>query len=696
MKILILLLLLSVTQISFADWEKCNINNVDSNIQALTIKDKIIFAGTANSGILRSTDNGDSWETVNKGLQLQSVYGITAIDTLLFTSTGYGVFCSSDMGRSWRSKKNGMELIGLSLVAIGATLYGVSTSPRGLLMRSIDKGESWTSMDQYCSVSYLYDHKIVAKDTTLFIVTNSGLIRSADNGDSWAPVTLNISNVKVVYDLMLCGTALFATISDSLQSMVIRSTDNGESWVKVRTGINKDDRYGLSENRGVLFATSRKETYRSTDNGNNWEVITPYSLKIGYRALTNIGSILFAATRDEIYKSMDNGLSWSSLYSGIYAQNISSLVAFDSVLYLATSNGIRRSTDFGIIWANASTGLTNAYLPPIVSLAVKDTSIFAFTDRGVIFRSTDNGENWIFANKGLRKDDGREPTEIIAIGVKDSIVYIRARYFNIATEEARDFKSTNNGENWISAKILTVPSFTDKSKTFAFGSWYVGVGHGTDSGDNWLEFKSTYKLIDTSVYTVVTTNTSAFAGTNGKGIYRSTDFGETWKQVNKGLTNLDIRSFAVNDTIIFAGTEGGGVYGSTDNGNTWIPKNTKLMTTTVQSLTISDNTLFAGTSGEGIFRCKLTDFATDVDESSTPNTSFQIFPQPSNDYLRIRGVKKSLHSSDNFIRIYNLLGESVKSEPIAGISQMQIDISSLASGVYYLKIGAETKMLVKQ
>ncbi len=64
-----------------------------------------------------------------------------------------------------------------------------------------------------------------------------------------------------------------------------------------------------------------------------------------------------------------------------------------------------------------------------------------------------------------------------------------------------------------------------------------------------------------------------FAGTEGAGIFRSTDRGDTWTPVNTGLhfdpeRTLFIRAFAHNKGMIYAGASDA-LYASTDGGDTW-------------------------------------------------------------------------------------------------------------------------------
>lgn len=64
-----------------------------------------------------------------------------------------------------------------------------------------------------------------------------------------------------------------------------------------------------------------------------------------------------------------------------------------------------------------------------------------------------------------------------------------------------------------------------------------------------------------------------FAGTEGAGIFRSTDHGDTWTPINTGLRfepgeGLSIRAFAHKGGLIYAGAPDA-LYASTDGGDTW-------------------------------------------------------------------------------------------------------------------------------
>jgi photosystem II stability/assembly factor-like uncharacterized protein len=95
-------------------------------------------------------------------------------------------------------------------------------------------------------------------------------------------------------------------------------------------------------------------------------------------------------------------------------------------------------------------------------------------------------------------------------------------------------------------------------------------------------------------------------------MFRSSDSGQTWEKINKGLLAFYIRTLAISSNgHIFAGADfvggAGGVYRSTDNGESWVEINHDDITVDVRALAINANGhIFAGTyaggTAGGIFR----------------------------------------------------------------------------------------------
>lgn len=105
-----------------------------------------------------------------------------------------------------------------------------------------------------------------------------------------------------------------------------------------------------------------------------------------------------------------------------------------------------------------------------------------------------------------------------------------------------------------------------------------------------------------SITALLVNGTNLFAGTEGGGIFLSTNNGQNWTAVNNGLTNQNVRALAVSGNNLFAGTVGDGVFLSTNNGESWAAANNGLTNLTINSLAASDKNIFAGTEGAGVFR----------------------------------------------------------------------------------------------
>ncbi|MCX6133739.1 MAG: T9SS type A sorting domain-containing protein [Ignavibacteriales bacterium] len=133
------------------------------------------------------------------------------------------------------------------------------------------------------------------------------------------------------------------------------------------------------------------------------------------------------------------------------------------------------------------------------------------------------------------------------------------------------FLSTNDGANW-------------KKLNLADGTWTNGLVAALDgSGGTDIFVAATWGAVGEPC-----------------GVIRSTDFGQTWFEVNSGLTNLFLTSLAVSvgddgSKNLFAGTWGGGVFRSTNNGARWNPVNTGLHGLNVKALAVAGSTLLAGT-----------------------------------------------------------------------------------------------------
>jgi len=156
------------------------------------------------------------------------------------------------------------------------------------------------------------------------------------------------------------------------------------------------------------------------------------------------------------------------------------------------------------------------------------------------------------------------------------------------TEKGGVFQSTDNGTNWkLSSSGLPITSVTALTSVIdiLFAGSGTGVFRSVNNGINWTEVNSgLQKYSQVSAFTV--SGTTLYAGTE-YGVYRSTNLGLNWISQNNGLpSNADIRDLVFLGDILFAGDYNHGVYRSTNNGS-WTKMNTGLTDTSISSISVS-------------------------------------------------------------------------------------------------------------
>ncbi len=127
------------------------------------------------------------------------------------------------------------------------------------------------------------------------------------------------------------------------------------------------------------------------------------------------------------------------------------------------------------------------------------------------------------------------------------------------------------------------------------------------SGSCFAQWSQTSGPGSAGIKTLFHDSSVLFAGTIGKGIYKSTDDGLSWQPSNSGMNDVTVRSIAKNSSYLFAGVQfdaagNSGVYRSSDNGNSWMLVNTGIENKTVKALYADDSVILAGTIGASVFR----------------------------------------------------------------------------------------------
>ncbi len=163
-----------------------------------------------------------------------------------------------------------------------------------------------------------------------------------------------------------------------------------------------------------------------------------------------------------------------------------------------------------------------------------------------------------------------------------------------------------------------------------------------------------------------------------------------WQQTN-GPFGGTVNALAINSNgEIFAGT-GAGVFRSSDNGDNWTQINTGLTNTDVFALAFnSDGQVFAGTRGGGVFRSVGSTTAVEEISSSIPS-SFALEQNYPNPFNPTTTIQFTLAKGANVkLKVFSIEGKEVATlvdETLTpGVHTFRFEANGLPSGVYFYRL----------
>ena len=140
------------------------------------------------------------------------------------------------------------------------------------------------------------------------------------------------------------------------------------------------------------------------------------------------------------------------------------------------------------------------------------------------------------------------------------------------------------------------------------GTHRVGVYRSSDGGDSWSEINDGISYPEIRSMLIHPKNGQlVYAGTDGGGVFKTTDGGDSWKEINHGLIDKVIRSMAMDPRdpdVIYAGTWHG-VYKTTDGGKNWWADPEGLYDVDVRAIALDPSDpdiVYAGTQPRGVYR----------------------------------------------------------------------------------------------
>ncbi|MCX5914241.1 MAG: hypothetical protein NTV04_20195 [Deltaproteobacteria bacterium] len=302
-----------------------------------------------------------------------------------------GLYISTDDGQSWSNRSGGLGAARLELKIDPANnermylaSYFGADEQDCELFRSDDSGKSWKQIMQGGHVSWC--GPVFDSTNTIYLLKEGILERSTDNGDTWTSSSLpsGVSFGSVSANPYLAG------FLNAGSNELFYSTDDGNSWQKGPYINNNfyNSRFYYAKGGNLIYSNNLSF---STDGGRSWNSCSDagrWTTRSDSQLVIDPGNDrhLYLATKvNGIVISDDGCQSWQPSNYGLGDLFVNS-VALDpnnpNTIYAGTNGGAYVSYDGGQTWGQINDGLLGVVM--VYSIGIDSQSnVYAATPYGL-------------------------------------------------------------------------------------------------------------------------------------------------------------------------------------------------------------------------------------------------------------------------------------------------------------------------
>lgn len=548
-------------------------------------------------GLYRTKDGGKSWEKV---LYVSDKAG--AVDVTFDPNNPRILYAST-----WQIKRNGYRMD--------------SGGPDSYLWKSTDGGDNWTNITDRpglpkgtlgiigVTVSPLNSDRI----WTIIEAEDGGVFRSDDGGDNWIKTSAN----RALRQRAWYYSRIYADTQNEDRLYVLnvdfwRSNDGGKNFELIETPHgDHHDLWIDPDNNNRMIIGDDGGAQVSYDAGENWTTYHNQPTAQFYRVTTDnhFPYRIYGAQQDNstvriLHRSAEATITerdWEPTAGGESA-HIAPDPLNPDIIYGGTYKGYMMREDH----STGQTRSVNVYPDnpagsgaevmkyrfnwnfPVMFSPNDPQRLYAGSN--FLHVSTNGGQSWEVISPDLTRND---PETIRSSGgpiTQDNTgAEFYANIFAIAestlepgviwtgSDDGLVHVSRDNGKTWTNVTPKDSPRLNMMNcidiNPFEKGGAYLAATH--------------YKFGDYQPY-----------------IYKTTDYGKTWKKIVKGIPEnyytRAVRADPVRKGLLYAGTEWG-MYISFDDGENWKPFQLNLPITSIRDLHIRDESLIAATHGRSFW-----------------------------------------------------------------------------------------------
>ena len=502
-------------------------------------EDNNAFPGT-NGGLFKSTDGGNNWQKLTKGLpddvvqvnvavapsQSSRLYAVlsTTKPTEYATDNGLGFYRSDDAGESWTrittDSRAAMKIGGgdLPIPRVDPKNPDVVYVTGIVTSRSTDGGKTWMSLrgapggDDYQNLWINPENPKI-----ILLVADQGAVVTVNGGETWES-WYNQPTAQLYHAITTNGFPYKICGGQQESGSVCISSRGNDGEITYRdwhpVGVIE---YGYVApdplNEDIIYGAGRNEVSRYHWSTGQTENVTPIPIRDGFRT-DRTEPIMFSPAdprllfyaSNVLFATRDGGHSWQAISKDLTRENPGIPASVGDQSHLNEKAGKQR----GAIYALAAS-FRNV------------NTVWAGTDDGLVWITRDGGKSW----------NNITPPELTP---------------------------------WSKVTQISASRFDDQTA-------YVSV--------------SRFRVDDLKPY-----------------IYRTTDGGKSWKLIVSGLPENSpvdtVREDSVRKGLLFCGTENG-VWVSWNSGDSWQPLQLNLPHTSMRDLWVHEDDLIAATHGRGFW-----------------------------------------------------------------------------------------------
>lgn len=546
-----------------------------------------IYGPSSETGVFRSKDGGETWQRIlyvndytgavdlsmdihNPCIIYAGMWQIKMTPWGIYSKgPGSGLYKTTDGGKTWAELKNGLPKgqkgrIGVAIYPVNPDrVWALIEADDGGLFSSDDGGETWRLInnDSPLRVRHSYYTHIYADplDPDTVYVLTTPFLKSVDGGKTFhsIPQPLHRDN----HDLWIDPKDNMRMINGNDGGANI-TFNGGKSWTRLDNQPTAQMYHVTTDNQIPyrVYGAQQDNTTISVPSRMTGRMIVPDMYPVAGGESGHI------AVHPENPAVSYGGAMW-----GFFTR------------YNHSTKEIRDIS----IWPEKPMGLTAAEMKyrfnwtfPILLSPHDSGTLYAAAN--VLFKSTDEGQGWEVISPDLTTNDESKQQHGVMSQIYCTIFAVcespvQKDLIWVGSDDGLVHLTKNGGKEWQNVTPKIMPPWSRVS---------IIEASPHDSASAYLAVNR-FDLDDNNPY-----------------IYRTNDYGKSWKLITKGIAEdafvRVVREDPKRRGLLYAGTETG-VYVSFDDGENWQSLQLNLPVVPVHNMVVKDDDLIAATHGRSFW-----------------------------------------------------------------------------------------------